>query len=225
MNAARCKLLDAPSAHRKPHMNRIFSCHVVLPSTALPVRAAVLSALCTLLLSAPALALPPANAERGGGDPAPKPLLSRPAPTPQPVVAAPADTVALLPPGQYLLRLTLKGETLERTVKIVRGGTAITAALGADTLSGSLTPGGQLQLAGGNATDRIELTANVAGGRASGQAQLGRGGNRMNASFTLDPLSGSSKLKEYGAPAPKAGGGFFEQLGKAWSCLKNWSTC
>ena len=183
--------------------------------------------LCLLLITTPAFALPPAGADRGG-DPPPKPLLSRPAPAPQPmaVAAAPADTVALLPPGPYVLRLTLKGETLERPVKIVRGGTAVTAALGGtDTLSGSLTPAGQLQLAGGNATDRIELAATVAGGRASGQAQLGRGSNRMNASFTLDPLSGMGKMKEYGAPSPKSNEGFFDRLAKAWNCLKNWSTC
>ncbi len=180
--------------------------------------------LCSLLLTAAtAFALPPVNAERGG-DPAPRPLLPRAAPAH--VVAAPADTVALLPPGNYVLRLTLKGETLERPVKIVRGGTAVTAAFsGAETLSGSLNAAGQLQLRGGNATDRIELAATVAQGRASGQAQLGRGNNRLAGSFTLHPLSGSAKLQEYGAPKPKSNEGFFDRLSKAWSCLKNWSTC
>ena len=201
------------------------NCRLIpFPTIACSLRGVMLS---TLLAAAPAFALPPAGADRGG-DPPPKPLLSRPEPAPQPVAvaAAPADTVALLPPGQYVLRLTLKGETLERPVKIVRGGTAVTAALGgADTLSGSLTPAGQLQLAGGNATDRIELAATVAGGRASGQAQLGRGGSRMNATFTLDPLSGMGKMKEYGAAGPKTNEGFFDRLAKAWNCLKNWSTC
>lgn len=181
----------------------------------------------TFALAAPAFALPPANADRGG-DPAPKPLLSRPAPAPKPATAAAPDTVALLPPGLYVLRLTLKGETMEQPLKIVRSGVAVTAAMGGnDTLSGTLDPSGRLQLVGGNATDRIELGAVVANGRASGQAQLGRGANRMNGSFTLDlAAQGAGKLAQYGAPKPKAGGdGFFERIGKAWSCLTNWSSC
>ena len=186
---------------------------------------ALAALLATVILAGPAMALPQANADRGG-DPAPKPLLSKP---PQPPAPAPAaDTVALLPPGVYLLRLTLKGETLTREVKIVRSGVAVTAALGgSDSLNGTLDSAGRLQLAGGNATDRIELGATVANRRASGQAQLGRGASRINGSFTLDSAAqGASKLAEYGAPKPKAGGdGFFERLGKAWNCLKNWSTC
>lgn len=189
--------------------------------------AATLAAVAALALAGPAFALPPANADRAV-DPPPKPLLSKPAPAPKPATAAAPDTVALLPPGLYVLRLTLKGETMEQPLKIVRSGVAVTAAMGgSDTLSGTLDPSGRLQLAGGNATDRIELGATVANGRASGQAQLGRGANRMNGSFTLDlAAQGASKLAEYGAPKPSAGGGgFFERLGKAWSCLKNWSSC
>ena len=188
---------------------------------------AAVAAVAALALAGPAFALPPANADRAD-DPRPKPLLSRPAPAPKPATAAAPDTVALLPSGLYVLRLTLRGETIEQPLKIVRSGVAVTAAMGgSDTLSGTLHPSGRLQLVGGNATDRIELGATVANGRASGQAQLGRGANRMNGSFTLDlAAQGAGKLAQYGAPKPKAGGdGFFERVGKAWSCLTNWSSC
>ena len=187
--------------------------------------AATLAALAALALAGPAFALPPANADRGG-DPAPKPLLSRPVPAP--AAAALPDTSALLPAGDYVLRLTLKGETLAQPVKLGRSGGSVNATVGDGAmLSGTLDATGRLQLAGGNSTDRLELGALVANRRASGQAQLGRGASRMNGSFTLDPVvQGARKLAEFGAPKPKAGGdGFFERIGKAWSCLTNWSSC
>jgi len=175
------------------------------------------------------LALPPVGTERGGGDPAPRPALLKPAPAPAP--GAPAgtlpDTAALLPAGDYVLKLTFKEDTMSHPVKIVRNGGRLTASVGgSETLSGTLDPAGKLQIAGGNGTDRLELLATVQNRRANGSAQLGRGVSRMNGSFTLDPATGARKLQEYGAPkkgAPECG--FFCRVGKAWDCLKNWSKC
>jgi len=176
-----------------------------------------------------ALALPPAGTERGGGDPAPRPALLRPVPAPAPAGATSTlpDTSALLPPGDYVLRLTLKQDTMSHPVKIARNGGGVTANVGgAETLTGTLDPAGKLLIAGGNGTDRLELAATVQNRRASGNAQLGRGVNRLAGRFTLDPATGARKLQEYGAPKkPGPDCGFFCKLGKAWDCLGNWSKC
>ncbi len=180
------------------------------------------AALGLLILAGPAQALPTANVDRA--DVAPKPLLSKPVPAPAP--AALPDTSALLPAGEYVLRLTLKGETLAQPVKVGRTGGHVSAVVGgSETLRGTLDAAGRLQLAGGNATDRLELGATVANRRASGQAQLGRGANRMNGSFTLDPaVQGAKKMKEYQAPGTAAAEcGFFCKLGKAWDGLTKWA--
>jgi hypothetical protein len=197
---------------------------------ALCPRARTVAALLACWLATASFALPQANKETGG-DPAPKALLPKPPPAAAAAAAAPLpDTTALLPSGEYLLRLTLKGETLAHPVKIGRNGGSVNAAMGGgEVLSGTLDPAGKLHLAGGNASDRIDLSATVVNRRAAGQAQLGRGANRMNGSFTLDPaVQGAKKLQEYGAPKPSKAGtecGFFCRMGKAWDCLKNWSKC
>lgn len=85
--------------------------------------AAFAMALCTS-----ALALQPTGAERGGGDPAPRPALLKPAP--KPVMAPPTplpDTSALMPSGMYQMRLTIGAKSMDGPVKITRNGGSVVA--------------------------------------------------------------------------------------------------
>lgn len=183
-----------------------------------------------LALAVPAsFGLPKADMEGKGGDPAPRLLTPKPATAPatSPASALP-DTAALMPGGKYILRITLRGDTKTYPVSIGRSGGLVNAALGgSDTLNGTLDPAGKLQLVGGNGTDRLELSAIVQNRRASGQTQLGRGAQKLVGSFTLDPAPTgvSKKMKEYVAPGPAPKCGFWCEMDKAWSCVKNWGNC
>lgn len=199
--------------------------------TSIHLRRVVVAAIAGAFAGA-ALALAPTDPDGAKGvDRAasrPRLLNKPPATTPAPVALP--DTSALLPSGLYTLRLTVKGETLEESIKLVRNGGKVQAALGNnETIEGTLDPSGHLVLAGGNGAERIDLAGSVLNRRGSGSARLGRGASQMAGSFTLDPeAAGARKLQEYGAPKkPKKNPdcGFFCRLGKAWDCLKNWTTC
>ncbi len=190
-----------------------------------------LAALAVIGAATFAVALPRTDAPN---DPAPKPSLLKPLPPPAPAPAATAaalpDTSALLPAGNYTLRLSLQQDTLVQSAKLSRNGGLVSVTIGAanETLSGTLDAAGNLKLSGGSANDRLDLAATVQNRRASGSAQVGRGSNRMTGSFTLDPDSQARKLQEFKQPTAPSGGsecGFFCKVGKAWGCLKNWSSC
>jgi hypothetical protein len=151
-----------------------------------------------------ALALPPVGAERGGGDPAPRPALLKPAPKPARAAAAPmTDTSALLPSGLYQLRLTIGQKSMDGPVKITRNGSSITATMGVnESLTGTLDPVGKLLLAGADGSDQLKLAGTVQNLRGSGNAELNRSGVRRAGSFSLDPQTGARKLQEWKTDQP-----------------------
>lgn len=178
-----------------------------------------LTATAVLTVGNIAMALPIA----GGGDVAPKPLLTRP---PATKTAAPLpDTTALLPAGKYTLSLTLKQKTLTGPAELTRSGGAVTATLSPnETLTGTLDASGRLQLAGGSGADSLRLTAaTVQNHRAAGPVQAGVGATQLTGSFTLDPVTGARKPMAIwptdgaspAAPAAPAGCGF-------WCGFKRW---
>lgn len=182
-----------------------------------------------------AQALPRADQEGGTVDPTGRKPVARtpvapppaPAPAPAPLPALP-DTTALLPNGNYVLVVNLRQGSMLEPAQVLRNGGYITIALGVnESLRGTLDPNGRLHLDGNDATDRLDLDGSVIGMRANGTARLGRGANRIDGSFTLEPVTQARKLQEYGAPRrpPKNDCGFFCSIKKAWSCLTNWASC
>jgi hypothetical protein len=185
----------------------------------------VIGAAIALTVGQAAQALPAAGGQQGGGDPAPKPLLSKP-PAAQPATrpVAVADTTAMLPPGKYTLALTLKQKTLTGPVEIARSGVSVTATMSPnESLSGTLDASGKLQLSGGSGADSLQLAATVQSQRAVGSVRAGLGATQLAGSFTLDPVTGARKpMQVWGtdqgspaAPPPAPGCGF-------WCGFKKW---
>lgn len=157
----------------------------------------------SLTFGLPAFALPQGGVDRGGGDPAPRPPLLKPA-APAAAPAVLADTSALLPGGKYQLSMTIGQKFMRGPVHISRQGGAVTATFDmGETLSGTLDTSGRLQLVGASGSDQLSLAGTVQSRRASGGMQLRQGASQQSGSFTLEPATGAkAKLQQWETDKP-----------------------